>query len=55
VLVAGGALFVAWLLTIPRWIGHLGALAAIGGYVLAVGLQPSVVRAGVAGALASLA
>jgi competence protein ComEC len=55
VLVAGGALFVAWLLAIPRWIGHLGALAAIGGYVLAVGLQPSVVRAGVAGALASLA
>ena len=32
----------------PRW-------RAIGGYVLAVGWQPSVVRAGVAGALASLA
>lgn len=30
-------------------------LAAIGSYVLAVGLQPSVVRAGIAGALASLA
>ena len=35
--------------------GELGALAAIGGYVLAVGWQPSIVRAGVAGALASLA
>jgi competence protein ComEC len=55
VLVAAGVLGVAWLLGIPRWIGELGALAAIGGYVLAVGPQPSVVRAGVAGAVASLA
>ena len=31
----------------------VGALAAIGGYVLAVGAQPSVIRAGVAGSLAS--
>jgi competence protein ComEC len=54
-LVAGGALILAWLLGIPRWVGHLGALASIGGYVLAVGPQPSVLRAGVAGALASLA
>src|SRR5205085_10186147 len=45
----------AWLLGISRVIGELGALAAIGGYVLAVGPQPSVIRAGVAGALASLA
>ena len=35
--------------------GQMGALAAIGAYVLAVGAQPSVVRAGVAGGLASLA
>ena len=55
VLVAGGALALAWLLGLPRWLGQVGALAAIGGYVLAVGAQPSVARAGVAGALVSLA
>jgi competence protein ComEC len=54
-LVAGGALLLAWLLGLPRWIGELGALASMGAYVLAVGAQPSVVRAGVAGALGSLA
>ncbi len=54
-LVAGGVLLAAWLLGIPRMAGQIGALAAIGAYVLAVGAQPSVVRAGVAGALASLA
>jgi competence protein ComEC len=54
-LVAAGALTLAWLLGIPRWLGQLGALASIGGYVLAVGPQPSVLRAGVAGALGSLA
>ena len=40
---------------IPRIAAEVAALGAIGGYVLAVGWQPSVVRAGVAGALASLA
>jgi competence protein ComEC len=55
VLVAGGMLGLAWLVGLPRWLGHLGALAAIAGYLAAVGWQPSVVRAGVAGALASLA
>jgi competence protein ComEC len=55
VLVAGGALALAWLLGLPRWLGQVAALASIGGYVLAVGAQPSVVRAGVAGALVSLA
>jgi competence protein ComEC len=54
-LVAGGVLVTGWLLGIPRWLGQLGALAAIVGYVLAVGAQPSVVRAGIAGVLASLA
>ncbi len=54
-LVAGGALGLAWLLGLPRWLGELGALAGMGGYVLAVGPQPSVIRAGVAGALGSLA
>jgi competence protein ComEC len=43
------------LLGISRVAGELAALAAIGGYVVAVGPQPSVIRAGVAGALASLA
>ena len=55
VLVAGGALMLAWLLGMPRWAGQLGALVSIGGYVLAVGPQPSVLRAGIAGALGSLA
>jgi competence protein ComEC len=50
-----GALLAAWVLGLPRWIGHVGALLGVAGYVLAVGWQPSVVRAGVAGALASLA
>jgi competence protein ComEC len=45
----------AWLLEIVRWIGELVALVGIGAYVLAVGPQPSVIRAGIAGGLASLA
>jgi competence protein ComEC len=53
--VAGGVLLLAWLLGISRLAAEVGALAAIGAYVLAVGWQPSVVRAAVAGALASLA
>jgi competence protein ComEC len=55
VLVAGGALVLAWLLGVPRWLGQIGALGAIAAYVLAVGTQPSVIRAGVSGALVSLA
>ena len=54
-LVAGGVLLVAWMLGISRFVAQLGALAAIGAYVLAVGAQPSVIRAGVAGALGILA
>jgi competence protein ComEC len=54
-LVAAGALAFAWLLGLPRWLGELGALSGIGAYVLAVGPQPSVIRAGIAGALGSLA
>jgi len=53
--IALGVLGLAWLLTVPRWLGEIAVLASIAAYVLAVGLQPSVVRAGVAGALASLA
>jgi len=55
VLVAAGALALAWLLGIPRWLGQIGALGTIAAYVLAVGAQPSVIRAGVSGALVSLA
>jgi competence protein ComEC len=55
VFVAGGVLALAWLFGLPRWLGELGALAGIGSYVLAVGAQPSVIRAGIAGALGSLA
>jgi competence protein ComEC len=54
-LVAGGVLVVAWIAGIPQLLAQLGALAAIIGYVLAVGAQPSVVRAGIAGGLCSVA
>ena len=54
-IIAGAILLLAALAGIPRWAGELSVLGAIGSYVLAVGLQPSVVRAGIAGALASLA
>jgi competence protein ComEC len=54
-LVAGGVLVVAWIAGIPRLLAQLGALAAIVAYVLAVGAQPSVVRAGIAGGLCSVA
>lgn len=53
--VIGGVLLFAWTLGIPRWAAQVAALVAVAGYVLAVGWQPSVVRAGIAGALASLA
>ena len=55
VLVAAGALALAWLIGVPRWLGQIGALGTIAAYVLAVGAQPSVIRAGVSGALVSLA
>jgi competence protein ComEC len=54
-LVAGAVLVLVWLAGLPRWVGHVGALAGMTGYVLAVGPQPSVLRAGVTGALGSLA
>src|SRR5688500_4614206 len=53
--IAGGAIALAWLVGLSRLVGELAALTAIAGYVLAVGWQPSVVRAGVAGSLACLA
>jgi len=54
-LVAGGALMMAWLAGAPRIVGQFAALGSIGAYVLAVGPQPSVIRAGIAGALGSIA
>jgi competence protein ComEC len=53
--VAGGALLLTWLLGLPRMLGQIGALASILAYVLAVGPQPSVLRAGVAGGLGCVA
>jgi competence protein ComEC len=55
VLLAGGVLGLGVLLGTPRMWGHIGALAAIGAYVLAVGPQASVIRAAVAGSAVSLA
>jgi competence protein ComEC len=52
---AGGVCLLGWLLRVPRRMRELSILGVIAVYVLAVGWQPSVVRAGVAGALASLA
>jgi len=45
----------AWLLGLPRSAGHVCALARSLPYVLAVGPQPSVIRAAVAGMAVSLA
>jgi competence protein ComEC len=55
VVVASGVLALAWLLGVSRLAAEVAALVAIAAYVLAVGPQPSVIRAGVGGALASLA
>jgi competence protein ComEC len=55
VLLATGVLALAAALGIGRVWGHVGALAAIGAYVLAVGPQPSVIRAAIAGAAVSVA
>ena len=53
--IAWGVLGLAWVLGVSRAAAQLGVLAAIGAYTLAVGWQPSVIRAAVAGSLASLA
>ena len=53
--IVAGVLGVAWLLGVSRLAAETVALASIGAYTLAVGWQPSVVRAAVAGGLASLA
>jgi ComEC/Rec2-related protein len=55
VVVAAGTVGIAFLLGASRPFAELTALGAIGAYVLAVGPQPSVIRAGIVGALGSLA
>jgi competence protein ComEC len=55
VLLAAGVLGLGVLFGIPRTWSHVGALAAIGAYVLAVGPQPSVIRAAVSGCAVSIA
>ena len=52
---AAGVFGVGWLLRLSRIVRELSTLAVIAAYVLAVGWQPSVARAAVAGALVSLA
>ena len=53
--IVAGVLGLAWLLGVPRLAAEAVALMSIATYTLAVGWQPSVVRAAVAGGLASLA
>ena len=55
VLLAGGVLGFALVLGVGRAWAHVGAIAAIVAYVLAVGPQPSVIRAAVAGLAVSVA
>ena len=50
-----GVVAIAWLVGLSRLAAEGAAIAAILAYVSAVGWQPSVVRAGIAGGLASLA
>ena len=53
--VAGGSAWLVLWLGLGRIVAELVALVALGGYVLAVGERPSVIRAAIAGALGSLA
>jgi len=55
VLIGFGVLGLAYVVGLSRVAGHLLAIVAILAYALAVGWQPSVVRAAVAGCLASVA
>jgi competence protein ComEC len=52
---AAGVYGLAWLVRLTRVVRELLIVVVIGAYVLAVGWQPSVIRAAVAGGLASLA
>jgi competence protein ComEC len=46
---------IGWLFRLPRAVREVLTIGVVAAYVLAVGWQPSVIRAGVAGVLASLA
>ncbi len=54
-LIVGGVIVIALAAGVSRLVGEAAAILAVLGYLAAVGWQPSVVRAGVAGVLASLA
>lgn len=53
--IAAGVFGIGWLLRLSRYLREVLTIGAIAAYVLAVGWQPSVIRAGVAGVLVSLA
>ena len=55
VFIGFGVIGLAYVLGLSRAVGHSSAILAILAYALAVGWQPSVVRAAVAGCLASVA
>ncbi len=55
VFIAFGVLGLGYVVGLRRAFGHVLAIAAVLGYALAVGWQPSVVRAAVAGCVASFA
>ena len=55
VFIGFGVLGLFYVVGLPRVVGHVAAIVAILAYALAVGWQPSVVRAAVAGCLASVA
>jgi competence protein ComEC len=55
IIVAGGTVALLFVFGVSRLAAELAALGSICAYVLAVGPQPSVIRAGVVGALGSLA
>jgi competence protein ComEC len=52
---AGGIYVLGWLLRLSKTVREISILVVIAAYVVAVGWQPSVVRAAVAGGLVSLA
>ncbi len=54
-IIVGGVVTLCLLLGVSRLVGEAVAIVAVLGYLAAVGWQPSVVRAGVAGVLGSLA
>jgi competence protein ComEC len=54
-IIGGGVLFIALLFGVSKLVAEAVAIVTVLGYLAAVGWQPSVVRAGIAGTLGSLA